>query len=149
MFKNCKCGQIMSVDLRRLVYSRKVCISHVPVYACQDCSTYELLPLLKPDLVCYIGSLGDVKSRMQVSFADIYEPASVLRDVLSSSSGSFLEFEHRCKIAFDDRINMLLDLYHVAKLECDPVWMAEITTRLKKMTAFVQLQKEYLDFCAS
>lgn len=149
MFKNCKCGQMMSVDLRRLVFARKVWISHVPVYACQDCSIYELLPLLKADLVCYISSLGDVKRRMQVSFADIYEPASVLRDVLSSSSDSLLEFQHRCKVAFDDRINQLLDLYRVAQLECDTEWMAEITTRLKKMTAFVQLQNEYLDFCAS
>lgn len=148
MFKNCNCGrQIMRVELRRLVYARKVCICHVPVFACQECSTYELIPLLKPDLVSYISSLGEVKRRIKVSFADIYEPASVLREVLSLSSDSLLEFQQRSKIAFDNRINMLLDLYQVAKIECDSAWMAEIKTRLEKMTAFEKLQQEYLDFC--
>lgn len=149
MFKNCKCGRVMRMELRKLIFSRRVFIYHVPVYACQDCSTYELIPILKQDIICYLSSLGDVKSQLKVSFADIYEPASVLRDALSSSSDSPLEFQLRCKTAFDDRINMLLDLYQVAKLETDSIWMAEITTRLEKMTAFAKLQKEYLDFCAS
>ncbi|WP_245640229.1 hypothetical protein [Paenibacillus dakarensis] len=126
---------------------RKVRISHVPVYACQDCSAYELVPSIKPDLVCYIHSLGEVDSRMNVSFADTYEPAAVLREVLSLSLDSVQEIQKQCNIAFDDRINMLLDLYRVAKIKGDSVWIAEIQTRLRKLTAFMKIQKEYLEYC--
>lgn len=149
MLKLCNCGQNMRMELRRLVYARKACICHVPVYACQNCSTYELMPLVKPDLLDYINSLGDVKSQTWVSFADIYEPVSVLREVLSSSSDSLQEFQQLYKAAFEDRVNMLLDLYRFAKMKDDSVWMDEIMTRLEKVNAFLQLKMENSDFCAS
>lgn len=138
----------MRMELRRLVYARKACICDVPVYACQDCSTYELMPLIKRDLVSYIGSLGEVRRRVRVSFADINEPASVLRDVLSSYSDSLQEFQQRYKAAFDDRIDMLLDLYRFAKVKDDSVWMMEISERLEKVIAFLHLKVDNSDFCA-
>ncbi|WP_244562769.1 hypothetical protein [Paenibacillus uliginis] len=107
------------------------------------------MPLVKPDLLDYINSLGDVKSQTWVSFADIYEPVSVLREVLSSSSDSLQEFQQRYKAAFEDRVNMLLDLYRFAKMKDDSVWMDEIMTRLEKVNAFLQLKMENSDFCAS
>lgn len=151
MLKLCNCRETMRMELRRLVYARKTNIYHVPVYACQNCSTYELMPLVKPDLLCYLNSLGDVKSQTEISFADIYEPVAVLREVLSSSSDSdsIEEFQQRYKEAFENRVNMLLDLYRFAKMNDDTAWMGEIKTRLEKVNAFLKLKTENSDFCAS
>lgn len=149
MAKKCDCGQLMGIELRRLVYARRACICHVPVYACRSCSAYELLSVVKADLVEYVQSLGEVKKRIQVSFADICEPASVLRDALSTSlgSGSMQDYRQRCKEAYEERINMLLDLYQFAKRQSDAQWMSEIKKRLEKMNAFSQLTNEIFNPC--
>ena len=148
MFRKCNCGLYMEMELRRLVYARKACICHVPVYTCRVCSTYELMPLVKPDLIAFIKSLGEVNTGIEVSFADINEPASVLREVLSTPDGSLEEFQQRCEAAFEDRINMLLDLYRFAKSQNDPAWVADIENRLEKVIAFSKLKKEIWDICA-
>ncbi|WP_234032802.1 hypothetical protein [Paenibacillus faecalis] len=149
MLKLCDCGQTMKLELRRLVYKRRTFISHVPVYACQHCPTYELMPLVKPDLLDYLNSLDGDKHQTRISFADIYEPVSILQDVLASYSGSIEEFQRCYKEAFEDRVNMLLDLYRFAKASNDTAWMDEIKARLEKVNAFLQLKMESSDFCAS
>lgn len=147
MAKKCDCGQIMELELRRLVYARKAYICHVPVYACRSCSGYELLSVVKTELVEYVRSLGEVKNRMRVSFADICEPASVLRNALKSSYGSIQNFRQRCREDYKERINMLLDLYQFAKNQNDAQWMSEIKKRLEKMNAFSKLAEEIFNTC--
>lgn len=147
MAKKCDCGQLMGIELRRLVYARRACICHVPVYACRSCSAYELLSVVKADLVEYVQSLGEVKNRIKVSFADICEPASVLRDALITSLDSIQDYRQRCKDAYEERINMLLDLYQFAKTQNDIQWISEIGKRLEKMNAFSKLTDEIFNTC--
>ncbi|NMO94688.1 hypothetical protein [Paenibacillus lemnae] len=143
---------MMEMDLRRLVYNRgarKASISHVPVFACQNCSAFELMPLIKQDVVTYITSLERKGTPLEVSLADICEPASLLRKVLRKAEASSSPLTELCKEAFDERINMLLDLYRFAKNNRDYTWMEEIQQRLEKLTLFLKRIQEHSDIYAS
>ena len=137
----------MILELREIVYSKKAFISDVPVYACQECSNYELVPEVKEDLVDYLNSIGEVKERVSVSFADLYEPAYILKMLYSSSYSSLPEFQSKTQSAFDERIDMLLDLYRLAKSQSDTAWMKEINDRLEKVISFLQLNITPSLFC--
>ncbi|ANA83468.1 hypothetical protein C7121_26850 [Paenibacillus glucanolyticus] len=143
LFKTCNCGQFMKLELRKLIHERKTRICHVPVYACQACKKYELLPLIKPDLLRYLASISNESRRISVSFADVNESAYVLREVFRTYvDDSMVELQSRCMEAFDDRINMLLDLFRYAQNMGDDDWMRQMEGRLEQLSAIKSLIPE-------
>lgn len=143
MFKTCNCGQWMKLELRKLIHERRTRIYHVPVYACQACKKYELLPLIKPDLLRYLASISNGTERIHVSFADVNESAYVLREVFRTyDEDSSVEWQTRCMEVFDERINMLLDLFRYAQNLCDGDWMREIEGRLEQLSTIKSLVPE-------
>lgn len=143
MFKTCNCGQWMKLELRKLIHERRTRIYHVPVYACQACKKYELLPLIKPDLLRYLASISNGTERIHVSFADVNESAYVLREVFRTyDDDSSVEWQTRCMEVFDERINMLLDLFRYAQNLCDGDWMREIEGRLEQLSTIKSLVPE-------
>lgn len=148
LFKTCNCGQSMRLELRKLIHEKRIRICHVPVYSCQACKKYELLPLIKPHLLRYIASLGHGAERLMVSFADVNEAAYVLREVFrtyvdeSTVDEEDQELQARCREAFDERINMLLDLFCCAQGMKDEEWMKQIEGRLEQLSALKTLIPE-------
>lgn len=133
----------MKLELRKLIHERKTRICHVPVYACQACKKYELLPLIKPDLLRYLASISNETGRIRVSFADVNESAYVLREVFRTYvDDSLVELQSRCMEAFDERINMLLDLFCYAQNMGDDDWMRQIEGRLEQLSAIKSLIPE-------
>ncbi|SEM38381.1 hypothetical protein SAMN04488688_11289 [Paenibacillus sp. cl141a] len=143
LFKTCNCGQSMKLELRKLIYERKNRICDVPVYACQACKKYELLPLIKPDLLRYLASINNETERIRVSFADVNEAAYVLREVFRTyDDDSSAEWQARCMEVFDERINMLLDLFRYAQSLADGDWMRQMEGRLEQLSAIKSLIPE-------
>lgn len=143
MFKTCDCGQMMKLELRKLIHERKTRICHVPVYACQACKKYELLPLIKSELLRYLSSPGHEPRRTRVSFADINESAYVLREAFRTYEGdSVAELQARCMEVFDERVNMLLDLFSYAQNLGDDDWMRQIEGRLEQLSSIKSLIPE-------
>ncbi|RAR45461.1 hypothetical protein DP091_03975 [Paenibacillus sp. MDMC362] len=143
MFKTCNCGQWMKLELRKLIHERRTRIYHVPVYACQACKKYELLPLIKPDLLRYLASISNGTERIHVSFADVNESAYVLREVFRTyDDDSSVEWQTRCMEVFDERINMLLDLFRYAQNLGDGDWMRQIEGRLEQLSTIKSLVPE-------
>ncbi|OIA98837.1 hypothetical protein AK95_16835 [Paenibacillus sp. LC231] len=143
MFKTCNCGQWMKLELRKLIHERRTRIYHVPVYACQACKKYELLPLIKPDLLRYLASMSNETGRIHVSFADVNESAYVLREVFRTyDDDSSVEWQTRCMEVFDERINMLLDLFRYAQSLGDGDWMRQIEGRLEQLSTIKSLVPE-------
>lgn len=143
MFKTCDCGQMMKLELRKLIHERKTRICHVPVYACQACKKYELLPLIKSELLRYLSSSGQESRRTRVSFADINESAYVLREAFRTYGGdSVAELQARCMKVFDERVNMLLDLFSYAQNLGDDDWMRQIEGRLEQLSSIKSLIPE-------
>ncbi|MCT1397665.1 MULTISPECIES: hypothetical protein [unclassified Paenibacillus] len=143
LFKTCNCGQWMKLELRKLIHERRTRIYHVPVYACQACKKYELLPLIKPDLLRYLASMSNETGRIHVSFADVNESAYVLREVFRTyDDDSSVEWQTRCMEVFDERINMLLDLFRYAQSLGDGDWMRQIEGRLEQLSTIKSLVPE-------
>lgn len=144
MFKTCNCGQLMRLELRKLIHQRRTRISDVPVYACLACKKHELLPPIKPALLRYMESLKpEAGTRLRVSFADVNEAALVLREVFHTyedEPDAMLQL--RCMEAFDGRINMLLDLFRHAREMKDEEWMKQIEGRLEQLSAIKPLIPE-------
>lgn len=133
----------MNLELRKLIHERKTRIYHVPVYACQACKKYELLPLIKPDLLRYLASISNETGRIHVSFADVNESAYVLREVFRTyDDDSSVEWQTRCMEVFDERINMLLDLFRYAQTIGDGDWMRQIEGRLEQLSSIKSLVPE-------
>lgn len=133
----------MKLELRKLIHERKTRICHVPVYACGACKKYELLPLIKSELLQYLSSASHEPGRTRVSFADLNELAYVLREAFRSyESESVAELQTRCKNVFDERVNMLLDLFSYAQGLGDNDWMRQIEGRLEQLSMIKLLLPE-------
>lgn len=133
----------MKLELRKLIHERRTRIYHVPVYACQACKKYELLPFIKPDLLRYLASFSNQTGRIHVSFADVNESAHVLREVFRTyDDDSSVEWQTRCMEVFDERINMLLDLFRYAQSLGDGDWMRQIEGRLEQLSTIKSLVPE-------
>ncbi len=135
MKMSCSCGGVMSLHMHSLFYSTKVKITHVPVYTCKECSGYKPLPYVKQDLGELVVKLNESASRSNVSFADRNELANVLKETISGViEGGLPELEHRIRTAIQIRIDLLLDIYQLAKGAGDPMWMAQTGRRLSQLT---------------
>lgn len=138
MKKPCGCGGIMTIHMHTLVYSVKIKITDVPVYTCGQCGRYEPLPVIKHDLSLLVRELGEQPSgRMQLSFADRNEWASVLKDTLARKrfAGGLPELEESVRAALQGRVDLLLDVYRTAAALSDPKWMEDTGARLSQLTA--------------
>ena len=120
----------MPVKLRTVIFSGKVEIDNVPVYTCPSCSRSEVFPEVKPDLTGLIGKLGERPAKQIYLFNEWNEWADLL-----------VEAYHDCKLSdheairrrTGERIDMLLDLYNIAKSAHDADWMADIHKRLEQL----------------
>lgn len=50
MEKLCSCGGLMNLHMHSLIFNTKMKITHVPVYTCPECASYEPLQFIKADL---------------------------------------------------------------------------------------------------
>ncbi|QCT02329.1 hypothetical protein E6C60_1613 [Paenibacillus algicola] len=147
--KKCTCGQMMELNLRTLFFSKKESITHVPVNVCEDCGVYELLPCIKQEVVNYVTSVKAGQSGGEISLTDLYEPAALLKEILSGPLEDSFQLPEKCKDLIGEHINMLLDLYRFAKSEGDGDWMADINERLEAMTVFLKSIQPSSDIYAS
>lgn len=140
MRKTCHCGQTMNLGFRTVIFEGRLEISRVPIYECEDCNYYFVMPQVKADLKSYLLNHDDQQSGKfsVVKFTDINELADVIYSIYRtwnpSESRSFdVVLEQKCQ----ERINLLLDLYGYAKSLNDVDWMYNISKRLSQLSKFV------------
>ncbi|CAM2822743.1 hypothetical protein PASE110613_02535 [Paenibacillus sediminis] len=139
MNRLCDCGQQMELDLRTVIYSHRIKIERVPVFACESCSHFEVLPLIKENLLSLIAELNIVSGIHKVLFTEICDIADIIDDVFRHQTddiGSPIEQLLNDKI--EERINLLLDLYRYAQELGDTDWMEDVSNRLGQITEHLQ-----------
>jgi len=110
-------------------------ITHVPVYTCLECASYEPLSFIKADLRKLVKELKVKKPREDHSFTQNNELASILKDSLSIGvMGGFPELELHIRKEIQIRVDMLLDLYRLAEELSDEHWMEETSQRLSQLS---------------
>lgn len=138
MRKLCHCGQKMSLDFRVLIFGGVIEIDRVPIFECEQCSHYEVLPAVKSDLLALLGELKESEEQGLVLFNEVNELADVMFHIFrtwnQTESPSFeVLLEQKCK----ERINLLLDVYGCAKEMNDRDWMEDISKRLSQISDYV------------
>ncbi|MBW7474214.1 YgiT-type zinc finger protein [Paenibacillus oenotherae] len=134
MHKRCSCGDMMPIKLRTVIYSGKVEIDNVPVYSCSSCNKSEVFPEAKLDLTGLIGKLGAKPVKQTYLFNEWNEWANLLVEAYHDRKRYDLAVVRRLT---EDRINMLLDLYSVAKSLNDEAWLSDIHKRLGQLSRTV------------
>ncbi|WP_313639557.1 hypothetical protein [Paenibacillus sp.] len=135
MEKLCSCGGLMTLHMHSLIFNTKVKISHVPVYTCPKCTSYEPLSFIKADLGKLVKELNADVPRQDFSFTERNELASILKESLSEVIiGGFQELELAIRGAIQGRVDMLLDIYRLAEVLTDQNWMEETSRRLSQLT---------------
>ncbi len=141
MKKRCRCGHAMVVDLRTVIFSKKVEIENVPVYSCPSCTRSEVCPEVKPDLTHLISGLSDVTSRKNILFQDVNEFAYLIHQIhfrrCSSHSAAIDQI-------IEERINDLLDLLLVAQHLGDEHWIDQLSVRLNQITLYRHIPQEMM-----
>ncbi|WP_342551961.1 hypothetical protein [Paenibacillus sp. FSL R7-0652] len=128
----------MELELRTVVYAKKVEIRNVPVFACADCISYEVLQPVKTDLTECISKLGDQPVKQDVSFGEQNELADLFHEqLLAWPDASDQEMEYRMKEAVEERINLLLDIMGCAHKTGDKAWAEDTERRLGQLSGFV------------
>jgi hypothetical protein len=130
----------MELELRTVVYAKKVEIRNVPVFTCTDCVSYEVLKPVKPDLTDCINKLGEQPVKQDVSFGEQNELADLLHEqLLAWQDATDKEMEYRMKEAVEGRINLLLDIMGYAQKAGDQAWIEDTERRLAQLSGFVWL----------
>ncbi|WP_438351536.1 hypothetical protein ACP8HI_13355 [Paenibacillus sp. FA6] len=131
----CKCGQLMRLELRTIQVAGEIQILHVPMRACEACSTYRLLGSVKPILTDYLKNIETSPRKKRISFTKINESSQVIYEVfLQEESDSCEELELAVREAINERINLLLDLFGYAKGVEDMIWVDHIRQRLRQLS---------------
>lgn len=129
MLRKCKCGKLMDIRLRTVIYSDHVEILNVPVYTCKPCKRSIVCAEAKPDIKTIVHELGEHPSEQTINFCDYNEIAKLL--FMASD-------EDRIHTPLTDlvneRINELLDLMIIAKTTQDERWQEEIEKKLLQVT---------------
>lgn len=129
MQKQCKCGQMMNIRLRTVIYQNKVEIDNVPVYTCEVCNRSEVFPDVKPELTGLIGDLGSKPDKQQLQFDEMSELAHLMMKVTNK------EHQHQpVDKILEDRINELLDTLLLARSLGNEPWMEDIRQRLSQIS---------------
>ncbi len=130
----------MILGFRLVILDNKYQIDRVPIFECDDCEKYEVLPMIKDNLKDLMAELKTRRQEERVLFTEINDFGNVLYESYktwehSSDSQSFEAiFSQGC----EQRINHLLDLYCYAKKANDQVWMNEISNRLASLSEFAK-----------
>ncbi|WP_169732277.1 hypothetical protein [Cohnella thermotolerans] len=132
LLKRCTCGQAMKLILRTVIHARKVSITNVPVYTCEQCFRNEVFPGVKEDLGRLIGELGAKPLPRSIPFDEIHEWAGVLKEALDQTQPLQLWTIAR---KTEERMNDLLDLMLVAASVGDETWKKELKSRLSQLSA--------------
>lgn len=125
----------MSLRMHSLIANTKVKITHVPVYTCPDCTSYEPLSFIKGDLGELVKGLSGAIASNIFSFTERNELASLLKEALSETIvGGLQELEVRILEGIQARVDILLDIYRLAEELVDQHWMEETSRRLSQLT---------------
>lgn len=139
MRKHCHCGQMMNLGFRLVIFEGIYEINRVPIYECEDCSYYEVLPEVKTDLTDMLAKLKRERAEERIDFTERNELADLIFGIyrqwnrMETSSFEAL-LERQC----EERINLLLDLFGCAKNLGDTAWMDDISKRLAQLSKFIK-----------
>lgn len=119
MEKQCaRCGHVMHLYLRKLVYMNHTQIEHVPIYRCCYCEHHELVEQVKEDLKQCLQRLHTSKEERAISFA---EHSAFTRMMLKNrTSGKPFT------------VDEWLDLYLLVKSLGDTRWLRQIVKALQR-----------------
>jgi hypothetical protein len=129
MQKSCKCGRMMSIRLRTVIYQNQVDIENVPIFSCDTCGRSEVYPNVKPQLTGLIAKLGSKPEKQQFFFHEMSEIAYLLLKVTEKQ-----RMNDPVEKIVEERINELLDILLLAQSLGDLPWMEDIRTRLSQLT---------------
>lgn len=139
MHRWCNCKQPMNLELRTVIFAKKIEVKNVPIFSCMSCSTYEVLKPIKTHLSEYLHSidLSLDDSYQVIKFSDIDEVANLFYDLCkrnveldSDGLGDVIEAYRQ------ERINLLLDVYQCALQVNDKGWMRDTQRRLEQLSQF-------------
>ncbi|MCM3698419.1 hypothetical protein [Paenibacillus macerans] len=139
MRKHCHCGQMMNLGFRLVIFEGIYEIDRVPIYECEDCSYYEVLPEVKTDLTDMLAKLKREQTEERIYFTERNELADLIFGIyrqwnrMETSSFEAL-LEQQC----EEKINLLLDLFGCAKNLGDTEWMDDISKRLAQLSKFIK-----------
>ncbi|MCC3379828.1 hypothetical protein ACFQ5D_09595 [Paenibacillus farraposensis] len=137
MHKQCLCGKTMVLELRKVIYARKVEILHVPVFSCPSCCSSEVLQHVANDIKELLQSLRDQPSSQRISFARNNELAEIIRKLVIEEAGNpNADWQSSLEEQLELRINLLLDLYRYARSLGDEDWMNDVEKRLTQLSGF-------------
>ena len=135
MIRNCACGEMLTLELRTIMYRHQVQILHVPVLVCNVCNHYELIGAVKSEIKDLMQQLGTNPEPRKLSFTTVSELSQLIYEVFTQYADSTENVDEKVEEAIDERINMLLDLYSYASSVDDQDWMDQLTTRLATLSA--------------
>jgi len=144
MDRQCHCGHWMRLELRTIL-AGKVQILHVPMRACEACSAYHLFPPVKSVLTNYVRDIGKESSKSKRSFTEVNEISQIIYDVFiqETCDSSSVDMENAMKVAINDRINLLLDLFQHAESMQDRIWIEDLRQRLSQLSSLlVELDRD-------
>ncbi|WP_159887703.1 hypothetical protein [Paenibacillus puerhi] len=128
MQKQCKCGELMGIRLRTVIYQNKVEIENVPIFSCDSCNRSEVFPEVKPELTGLIGTLGGNPDKQQFLFNEVSEIAHLMMKATEKNRA-----DDSVEMIIDERINELLDLLLLSQSLHDEVWSEDLRKRLSQI----------------
>lgn len=139
MRKVCRCGQIMKLGIRPVIYENRIEVDRVPINECDECNYYEVVSDVKADLLDLLNQLKQQGESGRVLFTEVNELADVLYSLyLRMDPKEVASFEKHLEQSCEERINLLLDLYGCANKLNDSLWRNEIAARLSTLSNFVR-----------
>lgn len=132
MNKLCDCGEKLKLQLRTVLYARKVSITRVPVFSCARCGSSEVHAGVRSEMGRLIQRLGSRPLPRTIAFDQINELAGVLSSALVRGSEELQPSE--IARAAEERTNELLDLWLIASSLRDEDWKDEIRKRLSQLS---------------
>lgn len=137
MHRYCNCKQPINLELRTVIFAKKIEVKNVPVFSCMSCSTYEVLKPVKAHLSEYLQSIELPVDHQLVIFSEIDEVANLICDLykrkVEMDSDELGDVVGAYK---EERINLLLDVYQCALQVNDELWMRDTQRRLEQLSQF-------------
>lgn len=119
----------MDIRLRKVIYSRRVDVDNVPVYACPQCKRVNIVPEVKDELARLIRSLGRKPDRKKLDFADVSEWALLITQATDRD-----RMHEPIQHIIAERVDQLLDMMLLARSLDDYAWEEELQSRLSQIT---------------
>ncbi|MFI8710531.1 hypothetical protein [Brevibacillus brevis] len=130
MQKRCtRCGNEMEIELRNVVYRKRVKIMNVPVQVCvdEDCDHSQVVDVIKDDLKSLMEELGQHPQCQAIEFEEVSELSNLLVLIANEKVNS------TARELLGEKVNELLDLFLLAQSLGDEKWMLELRERLTKI----------------